>query len=247
MNTIDIPLEEAPQPRGRRAHRLTTLLVLFLAVAGGSGGTWAAFTASTGNGSSFSTGVLILSNSVEEATACFSTAANDAITTNDATCDELFTVSVTAPGDEDDVEVTVGNEGNLEGALSGYASQVCGTSDAAGTDYHGDDVNVCDDVQVYVQQYVGDTEQDGDTRAGGECLFGLDATDDGVCDGFDGAWHLDRFDTDFPNFNQALDLGTLPPGEARYFRVFVRLDPDAANSAQGLAATFGLSWRLAQS
>lgn len=247
MSAFDIPLEEAPQKRGLRASRTVSLLVAFLAVAGGTGGTWAAFTASTSNGASVSTGTLILSNDVEEAGACFSTDEGDAVDENIGACDELFELDVQAPGDEDSTRVTLKHEGNVDAAaLELFASGLCTTSDAVSTGFHGDDSDICDDVQFMVQEYSSLANQGSDTRTGGSCRYGLDIGLDGQCDGFDASRTLQHFVTTYPDFNQPVGLGAMPAADTRWFRVFVKLDPAATNDVQGRLATFGVTWRAVQ-
>lgn len=248
MSSIDVPLQETPRPRGRRASRTASLIVAFLAVAGGTGGTWAAFSAATTNDASFSTGVLVLSNDREEAGACFSTDGNDPITDNAGDCDAAFALDAQAPGDEDSTRITLENEGNLDASvLQLYGAGACVTGDAASTGFHGNEANVCDDVQLMVQEYSSSANQGADTRTGGTCRYGLDANIDGQCDGFHASRNLHHFTvTAHPDFSTPVAMGPMPTGSSRWYRVFVKLDPAAGNGAQGRVATFGLTWRLEQ-
>lgn len=205
-----------------------------------SGGTFAAFSASTTNaGSTFATGTLVLSNQKDDATACLSTGGGTSTDTNaNAGCDQLFSTAVAKPGDTATVNVTLGNAGSLDAsALTAFANAACAASDAPGQSYKGTG-DPCGAIAVYVQEF-GDSARTTPTA----CHYG--GGDGTACD-YDAAKTLSTFSSSHANAGAALGLGAHEAGAARHFTIGLQMNSSATNAVQGRAATFGFTWQLAQ-
>ena len=137
---------------------LLTVVGLVAIAAGGGSGTFASFTAETTNaGNTFSTGTLVLSNTVNGGTACLSTNGGATDTNINATCDKVFTVSVKKPGDTylaDQIDIK--NVGSLNPSDLTFAASACADSDAVGENYHGTG-SLCGALDVYVQEWTSNS------------------------------------------------------------------------------------------
>jgi hypothetical protein len=216
---------------------LIALIAGGVAVAGGAG-TFASFTASTTNAAStFETGTLVLSNQKNTASACLST--NGGSTdTNANGCDQAFALTVQKPGQTATVNITLKNEGSIDGsALKGFASQACAAADASGQTYHGTG-NPCGSLQVYVQEF-----SDSARTTPSTCRYGGGTAT--TC-AYSAAKTLTDFGTSYPDANTSMTLGATTAGTSRYLTIGVQMDSAAGNSVQGRQATFGFSWTLVQ-
>jgi predicted ribosomally synthesized peptide with SipW-like signal peptide len=216
-------------------RRAIVALVVLLAAGGASAGTWASFTASTSNEASFSTGTLMLSNTVGAASACFSTAVGDQIDTNDRSCDALFPVAIHAPGGTASADVAIKNQGSLAGTLMAYVPTCANTDSAAA--YHGSGL-LCGALQVSVQEYT-----DASRTTISDCRYGA-VTGVGVTCAFGPS--LAALATAHGDFANGLALDALTPGQTRWYRVRLLLPASAGNTLQGRSATFGLTWRMVE-
>src|SRR4051812_22071811 len=90
---------EPAAPSKRRLPRMLVVGVGALLLATAGFGTFASFSASTSNSSTFATGTLVLSDKVGTATTCFSTGSDTNTDVNDHACDAFFSTSAAAPGD----------------------------------------------------------------------------------------------------------------------------------------------------
>jgi hypothetical protein len=140
--------------------RKLLLAVLLVSLAGSAfgAGTFATFNASTTNaGSTFASGTLVLSDKVNNGTACLSsgtTATNNVNTDTNAntTCGAAFTLATKKPGDVSTVTMQIQNVGTVDAntgmVISGNGA--CADADTAEA-YHGTG-SMCGTVQTYVQQ-----------------------------------------------------------------------------------------------
>jgi predicted ribosomally synthesized peptide with SipW-like signal peptide len=203
-------------------------------------GTFASFSASTTNGSNtFATGTLVLSNQKNTATACLSTGAGTTTDSNaNGACDSLFSTTLAKPGDSGFVDVTLKNEGSINGAtLTAYKNAAC-TNANSGT-YNGTG-DLCANLQVYVQEYTSAANRTANTTTGGTCVYGGGTAS--AC-AFDATKTLGAF----PASGTPLTLsGGLNAGASRYLRVYVQFPTTADNTYQGRQASFGFTWAMAQ-
>jgi spore coat-associated protein N len=201
-------------------------------------GTFASFSASTTNGgSTFATGTLVLSNQKNAATACLSTGGGST-DTNAGTCDALFTTALAKPGDSGFVDVTLKNEGSINGAtLTAYKNAACTNANSGSFNGTGD---LCANLQVYVQEYTSAANRTANTTTGGTCVYGGGTAS--AC-AFDATKTLGAF----PASGTPLTLaGGLTAGASRYLRVYLQFPSTADNTFQGRQASFGFTWAMAQ-
>ena len=273
VRPIPVPLRVArPAPsrprRGRGTgfyYRVAITALLTGAVITVLGqGTFATFNASVRDSAVISTGTLVLGDTVNAATECFSfTGGANTIDSQNANsgCDTLWTVSgvsaepgkaITAP------QVTVALHGSLTAStFTLYAKQPvpaanpgCTSSATAGETYNGG-ANLCTVLQVYVQQYTSNT-----FTTASKCLYG--AGIGGVtCTGFDATHTL----ADFGNCHKPASNIACAGGEATgplaiaipvgptptaYFKVFANLPLNIGNTYQGQASALGFTWAIGQ-
>lgn len=223
---------------------LTAMIVGAATSSVGAAGTFASFNASTANSATFATGTLVLSNQKSTNSACLSTAGGNADTNANGACDQLFALSVQKPGDSAFVDLTLKNEGSLNGsALTAYASQACTAANAPGQSYNGTG-DPCTSVQLYIQEYSSSANRTADTRTGGTCQFGGGTA---TSCAFDATKTLAAFNTSYPTTGVgALSMGAMNAGVSRYLRIYLTLPSTAGNNLQGRQATFGFTWAVAQ-
>ena len=228
------------QPAPKRRFPRWAVLGLAALLLAGAGGTFASFTASTSNNSTFATGTLVLSDQKNELTPCLSTGAGTNTDTNDFACDQLFTLAVQKPGDSATVNITLENEGSIDAsALQLFASAACSSIDDGDESYHGGG-DLCDELRFSVQEWT-----DGDRDTVQACHFG-GTTVANTCDFDNATFTAAYFATEYPDFNDVIALGTMATGALRYFTLAVALPLAAGNDVQGLEATFGVKWRIVQ-
>ncbi|MBW8825116.1 MAG: hypothetical protein JF603_02030 [Acidobacteria bacterium] len=204
-------------------------------------GTFASFTADTANAGTFATGSLVLSNQVESATTCLSTAGGTTDANANA-CDALYSLNARKPGQSANVDVTLINEGNIDGSslqLS-WATPPCTTADAASTIFHGAG-DLCPQMRIYVQQYTSDANRSTNTRTGGTCWYGGGSATSCSFNAAKTLADLATHDDSAP-----IDLGPTVTGEQRFLRVYVQLPGTAGNDVQGRTVDVPLRWQLLQ-
>lgn len=135
---------------------LTLAIVLVVAVIIG-GGTFATFTAQTKNASnSFSSGTIVLSDTVGAGSACLSTGAGtsvDAANTNSG-CDVILSPTVQKPGQvATSGSVAIKNAGSLNGTLS-FDVSACASANEATETYHGTG-NICPQLTLEYKRGAG--------------------------------------------------------------------------------------------
>jgi hypothetical protein len=211
-----------------------------IATAVGAGaGTFASFSASTTNaGSTFASGTLVLSNQKNAATACLSTGGGTTDTNANAACDALFATTVAKPGDSAFVDVTLKNDGSINGTtLTAYKNAACTNANSGSFNGTGD---LCANLQVYVQEYTSAANRTANTTTGGTCVYGGGTAT--AC-AFDASKTLGAF----PASGAPITLaGGLNAGASRYLRVYTQFPSTADNTFQGRQATFGFTWAMAQ-
>jgi hypothetical protein len=227
------------QGMSRMRKILTAVIAIGIGVTAVGAGTFASFSASTTNGgSTFATGTLVLSDQVNAATACLSTGGASTDTNANGACDQLFALTVKKPGDAATVNVTLKNEGSLDGsALKGFASAACAASNAAGQSFNGTG-DPCGAVDVYVQEF-----SDSARTTPSTCHYGGGTAS--TC-AYSAAKTLSSFGTAYPNAGTSISLGAAAAGTSRYFTIGLQMDSSSGNSMQGRQASFGLTWQLVQ-
>jgi predicted ribosomally synthesized peptide with SipW-like signal peptide len=238
-DAVGVSLDERAPKTGRR---WVSVVILVLLVAGAAtAGTWASFTASTTNDATFATGTLLLSESRPSVADCISTAPGDVITTNEKECNKLVDVAVKKPGDTASTKLALGNTGTIDGTdFNVSAMGSCTTTNASGTSYHGSDTNFCDNLVLTIQRFASASAYSSDDLTGSTCVYGNNSCTSG------NTLTLQNFFTSYPNFGSSLSLGALATGASQYFKITLSYPIGSDNSTQGLAATFGLRWRLVQ-
>ena len=223
----------------RLRKALVGVLAVGIAVTVVSAGTFASFSASTTNaGSTFATGTLILSNQKDTATACLSTGGGTTDTNANASCDDLFALAVKKPGDTATVDLTLTNEGSIDGSdLLGFASSACAAADAAGESANGTG-NPCTGIDLYVQEF-----SDAGRTTASVCHYGGGTAT--TC-AHSATETLHSFASDHADATDGVSLGAIDGGDSRYLTIGVQLDAGAGNEMQGRQATFGFTWQLAQ-
>jgi predicted ribosomally synthesized peptide with SipW-like signal peptide len=164
----DYVLVHKSKVRISRARKFVMGTMAIGAVAAITGaGTFASFSASTDNDATFNSGTLVLSNKVDSGQTCFSARSavegspgvtDDAsLNVNDTDCDNLISTALTPGGTPVTAHVTLRNEGNTNGTLKAFASEVCADAAFAGTS-EIQRININDDVTdgTFTVHYNGD-------------------------------------------------------------------------------------------
>jgi hypothetical protein len=200
-------------------------------------GTFATFDATTSNSSTFQSGTIVLSNTVNAGTACLSTTAgNPILAANSGSCDALFASTNQKPGDTATGDLTLVNTGSINATtLKLYAAGAC--ANASAPDANGNFGNglMCTQLQMTVLE----TLSDFSTSTGSGCVYGAAAC------AFGAAFTPGDFGTNH-QVGGAFNLGALNAGATRYFVVKVFFPAVSNNSFQGSKDTLVLDWNAAQ-
>lgn len=221
----------------RKKHRKT---LLSLAVVAGTiavigVGTMASFTAQTKNPNNvFANGTLVLSNTKQGGTACLSTGGGSTDTNANSGCDALLNLSVRAPGDSGSANLTLKNEGSLDGSVFRLFAAACTNGNATGESYNGTG-SPCSKVQLTVQQY-----SDSGFTTPSACVYGGGTAT--TCDFSDATKTLSAFQTAYSSSSTGLSLGGITAGASKYYSIGVKLPSDADNTYQGRQATIDFTW-----
>ena len=230
-------------------RRLLVLLLVLGSLGNLGGGTTASFTASTSNpAANFATGTVVLENDVgaDDASVCYSTGGGDTDTNVNAACEQLFPVALNQPGDVVDVELDIANVGSLPGTLALYVGTACTSDDDLDADYHGTG-DLCDAVQINIQQWTDDTRTTEDT-----CIFGGGSATVCAFDTWSEVDPADRMtlatfsDLHDDALTESIDLGGRAAGTTRYITVSLAIDQSVTNEYQGLQADWAVTWFLGQ-
>lgn len=219
--------------------------------------TFATFSAATTNSAVLTTGTLVLGDTVNLGTECFSFTGGpttiDSLNSNTG-CTNTWAVSgvsaepgqaIAAP------KVAIVLHGSLVAStFSLYANGTCISAATAGETYNGGS-NICTVLQVYVQQYTDNT-----FTTTSKCLYGA-GIGGATCTGFDATHTL----ADFGTCHRVAGSGACAGGEANgplsiavpagspptsYFKVFANLPLNVGNGYQGQSAALGFTWSIGQ-
>jgi hypothetical protein len=217
--------------------RAKKLLVSMMAVGGlsffAAGGTFGLLSSQESNrAASITSGTLTLGNVVNSGTACFSYGGPAAPGNVNNACQALFVSSaLNYPGQPRTATVTVTNSGSLDAAdLSVYMPSCTNVATPLAPAPGGGNPCSSGGAQLYIQETVGATNTCLYPAAAGVCSFVADT--------------LYLFALNRSTAASALHLGATAHGLTRTFTIGMQLPSDAANSLQGQAAQFGLTWRL---
>jgi predicted ribosomally synthesized peptide with SipW-like signal peptide len=220
------------------ARRLLMSFLLVGAVSSVAGvATFASFSAQTTNsGSTFATGTMVLSDKVNAASACLSTAGLDTDSNANAACTAAFALTAKKPGDSDtSAHLTLKNDGSIDAtAFKLYAAGACAAANDAET-YHGTG-NPCTVVDLYVQE----TASDFSTNVA--CFY---PTGLGTNCAFNDTKTLSDFSATYLT-GTPLSVGALTNGATRYFVLGVKMPSGTGNSMQGRQASIGFTWEIDQ-
>jgi hypothetical protein len=243
---------------------LLALLLVSLTGSAFGAGTFASFSASTTNATTtFASGTLILSNSVNSATACASaaTGVGGVTANNSGTCSALFNVSLSKPGATATVDLDLKNEGSIDASKlemywDGATAGLCSTTDGAGS-YHGGG-NLCSQLQIFVQEYTDATARTNNTTTGAfNCRYSGVIGAGTACDSSGTPKTLADLDDYYGNTATAgnrFDLGAssvvgtgvLKAGQTRFFRLKITFPLASDNTFQGRTTSWGLTFNIIQ-
>lgn len=226
---------------------LLSMGVLTVVGALAGAGTFAGFSAQTTNaGNVFAAGTLVLTDSVNAATACLSTNGSAVTLANDSTvgspaCAKSFNMTVAKPGDSFTSRLAIKNDGSIGASALTVFSSACTPANALGENYNGSG-NPCDQVQIYIQQY-----SDPGYSLPTTCLYGgFNVLTPTICDFSSTTATLTDFASNNGSLATGVPVGTLAAGATNYFRIGVKLPVTANNTFQGRSATIDLSWNAEQ-
>jgi predicted ribosomally synthesized peptide with SipW-like signal peptide len=213
-----------------------------VAAALGGTGTFASFSAETTNaGNYFATGTLLLSNKIPSASACLS--AGGAGNVN-AGCDVVLSDTNLYPGAAPITgALTLENVGTIDASALKLSTAGCTSSIDTSTTSSFNNGDLCDSVEMYVQEWTGSI---GGTAS--RCWFGKDDGANTCLTNFAGATtaadSLTAFATAFSTPSTL--TGALSAAGSRYFTIGLYLPSAGAgdNAFQGLRATFPLTWHI---
>lgn len=219
------------------ARPFKKVLLSFLVVGGLSmfslAGTFATLTTESSNRTAtIQSGSLTLSNLVGSGSACLSYTS----TTNSKSCDALFTsATLVYPGQSQTVHVTVQNTGSVAGSNLSLYMPTCTSQTSPGAPSPGGG-NPCASGGDALT--ISETDS---SFANPTCVF---PTSGGTCPVLAGTLSFMAGKNDTSHLF-SLNEG-LAAGQTRYYTVTLQLPTDAANSLQGEAAQFDLTWLLSQ-
>jgi hypothetical protein len=204
-------------------------------------GTFATFTAQTSNPTNtFADGTLVLSNKVNNGSACLSTGGGTTDTNSNGSCTTAFNLAVKAPGDSGTANITLQDVGSLAASALKVFSASCTDANAAGENYHGTG-SPCGKVQLYIQQY-----SDAFTTPSA-CLYG--GATGNSCNFSDATKTLSDFVTNHIDLAHGLSAGSLAAfggADTTWVKVGVMLPSDADNTYQGRSASLAFNWQITQ-
>ena len=201
----------------------------------------AAFSAATTNPNNvFSTGTIVLSNTKQAGTACFSTGGGSTDTNSNTGCTTLLSLTGQKPGQSGTASVTIQNVGTLDASAFKLYTSACTDSDASGETYHGTG-SLCGNVQLYIQQWSNSNFTGALT-----CLYG-GTTVANTCDFSDTSKTMGAYATARSSLATAQTIGSgLTATSAAYFTIGVQLPSSAGNPLQGRQAAMDFTWHVDQ-
>jgi predicted ribosomally synthesized peptide with SipW-like signal peptide len=231
---------------------LLSVSALGILAAAVGGGTFATFNATTNNpNNTFTTGTLVLTNTVASGTTCLSTGGGAVGAANsNGLCDTIFNMTNQKPGASSTFNVTIKNDGSLDADASGLQLYTNGCTNAnnGAVSYHGSG-DLClstapNALELYVQQWTDATLTTAKTCVYGggtatTCAFSTAKTVGGFANA-----HTTQ------GTSQAIVNSVAHPFDhatTDYFTIGVQLDSTADNSVQGLKLTTDFTWYISQS
>ena len=246
QHTAAVTATPAPPSRPGARHsapvkKLLVAVMLMATVGTLAGGTLATFNAQTANPSNaFSTGTLVLANTLNSGSVCYSAGASSGTISNNnvnGSCDSAAFASTAKPGDSATAKVILQNSGDLAAATLKLYMAACTNANNTET-WHGTG-NPCSSLYLYV-------EEDDATWTAKSCLYGTASGSSCVFQD-PGSSTISNFQTSHSSSASALVIPNgLAAGASRYFKIGLMLPSAADNSYQGRQATFDLTWYLNQ-
>ena len=225
---------------GKTKRLLVGVLIIGALSALIGAGTFATFDATTTNSATFTSGTIVLSNTVNAGAACLSSGGapiqGGAGTNNTNGCDPLFGASNNKPGDTATANVTLAHTGNINASkLQLYAAGACVSSAAPDINGNRGTGALCPQLQLTVKETLGDFA----TLTGAGCIYG------GAGCAFDAAHTPGDFGANH-QLAGAYNLGAMNAATTRYFVVSVSFPLSSDNAYQGSKAGLVFTWNLAQ-
>ena len=240
------------RPTGHTSLLRKVLLTIMIVGATGSTlsvGTFASYNATTSSSATFETGALVLSDITPVTnTLCYSAGGGPGTTFGNGNandCDAVFNVSNQTPSTTVSTQrVTLKNEGDLNATKLQLASTgACANTETA-SGYHGGG-DLCAALRFSIQEYTTSAFTTKTTS----CVY--PASTSAVC-ATTPAGVISTFTSTYPdatpldvNTNGAATSG-MNVGVERFFIISISLPTTAGQTTQGMAASFGFTWQLAQ-
>jgi len=245
-------------------HRvLISLMVVGVIVGMVGSGTFASFNALTKNTASITAGALVLGDTLNAGSECFSaggTAPSNPQTVssgNSTACAGVWSITTQTPGTAiTPLQMTIRNAGNLSAsALDLHAQAACADS-TNGSGYNGGG-SLCAQIQLEIEQYTDGTFGTPShcwygSASAGVCLAEANKTPGGctvaTCSyPFSDATHtLSNFGSTVTSA-APINTGALAAGGGKaYFLVFANLPSTSGDSFQGRRADLTFTWEILQ-
>jgi predicted ribosomally synthesized peptide with SipW-like signal peptide len=262
MTSTTTESSASPTSRGSRSRKLLLLLLVIGAIGTIAVGTLASFNAATSNGgNTFQTGTILLSNTVNAGSACFSyNAATFTNNNNNPNCNAFVNVTNVKPGDPaGSAVIQLADTGTINGNLSLLAGCSAGTPLAI----HGNAVTLCDYLAITVQPCATYTSGTTCATTDAYCVYSSAGVNSaGACGapalgaGVPNAGSWSAYSNTFTSATALTDptAGNAPitlvgGGAAKAYQITWRF-PDSGvagqeNPAQGTGANLTVTWSIA--
>jgi hypothetical protein len=225
---------------------LVGMLIVGAITAATATGTFATFNASTSNSATVTSGTLLLGDTANAGTECFSTAAvagpNTITAGNSNACAVLFT-STLNPNNSTTGFLTLTNEGNFNAATSSLTVSGCTTTTnsvaVGGSSFVGDvgRIPLCDEIQLVIAEV---SASNGTTLIGNGCIYGLGS---GATPVINCSYDVTKLASGAAG---STALGGFNAGTSRFFVVGANFPNTSDNGYQGQNAALTLTWTLNQ-
>ena len=230
--------------------RKVLLTIMIVGATGGtlSAGTFASYNATTTRSSTFETGALVLSDLTPVTnTLCYSAGGGAGTTFSNGNvndCDAVFNLTNQTPSTTVSTQrVTLKNEGDLNPTKLQLASTGACTNTETASGYHGGG-DLCAALRFSIQEYTTSAF----TTKVTSCVYPAATnavcatTPAGIISTFTSTYATTPLDV---NTNGAATSGMIV-GAQRFFLISISLPTTAGQTTQGMAASFGFTWQLAQ-
>jgi predicted ribosomally synthesized peptide with SipW-like signal peptide len=242
---------------------LISLMVIATVVGLVGSGTFASFNAVTKNTASITAGTLLLGDTVNSGSECFSaggTAPSNPQTVSSAnttTCTGVWSITTQTPGTAiTPLKMTIRNAGNISAsALELFAQAACADS-TSGSGFNGGG-SLCGQVQLEVEQYTDNTFGTPShcwygTTSGGACLAEANKVPAGCNVSTCTSYPFSDATKTLTNFGSTvtsaapINSGALSAGGSAYFLIFANLPGTSGDTFQGRRADLTFTWELLQ-